>query len=127
MIQKGSFLNIIDNSGAREVACIRINASCKRRYAYLGENIIVSIKSLRTKRRHFSKVKKGEIYNALIVRLKTHKKDFFSNSFLCLSNSAILLSKKNKLIGTRIFGTIPKTFRYTKYMRILSLSAGAAL
>jgi large subunit ribosomal protein L14 len=124
MIQIGSYLNVIDNSGAKKVACIRINASCKKRYAHIGDNIIVSVKSLRSKRRFFSKVKKGEMFNALIVRTRK-KKDFFSNNFSFLQNSVILLSKQNKLVGTRIFGGVAKIFRFTKYMRIISLSSGS--
>lgn len=124
MIQIGSFLNVIDNSGAKKVLCIRININCKKRYAYLGENIIVSIKSLRSKRRSFSKVKKGELFNALIVRTKKENKTFLNNKFSFLHNSVILLTRQNKLIGTRIFGGLSKNFRFTKFLRIISLSSG---
>jgi large subunit ribosomal protein L14 len=124
MIQIGSYLNVVDNSGAKKVACIRINASCKKRYAQTGENIIVSVKSLRSKRRVFSKVKKGEIFNALVVRTKKMKKDFIKNEHSFLQNSVILLTRQNKTIGTRIFGAIPKFFRFTKYMRLISVSSG---
>jgi large subunit ribosomal protein L14 len=127
MIQIGSFLNVVDNSGAKKVACIRINASCKKRYAETGENIIVSVKSLRSKRRAFSKVKKGELFNALVVRTKKAKKDFFKNEHSFLHNSVILLTRQNKLIGTRVFGGLPKFFRFTKYMRILSVSSGTII
>lgn len=125
MIQIGSYLNVIDNSGAKKVACIRINASCKKRYAFLGENIIVSVKTLRSKRRSFSKVKKGEIFNALIVKTIKEKKDYFKNSFSFFNNSVVLLSRKNKLIGTRVFGVVPKYFRFTKYARLIYLSSGS--
>jgi large subunit ribosomal protein L14 len=124
MIQIGSYLNVIDNSGAKKVACIRINASCKRRYAYSGDSVVVSVKSLRSTRRIFSKVKKGEVLNGLVIATKREKKDFFSNNFSFLENSVILLTRQNKLIGTRIFGGLPKRFRFTKYMKILSLSSG---
>lgn len=124
MIQIGSYLNIVDNSGAKKVACIRINASCKKRYAYTGDNIVVSIKSLRSKRRIFSKVKKGEIFVALVVRTKKINTDFFQNQFSFFQNSAVLLTRQNKLIGTRIFGALPKTFRFSKYMRMISLCSG---
>ena len=125
MIQIGSFLNVVDNSGAKKVACIRINTSCKKKYAYTGDVIVVSVKSLRTKRRVSSKVKKGEIYNALLVQTKIEKKDFFKNKTLSLQNSVVLLTRQNKLVGTRIFAAVQKKFRYTKYMKIISLSAGA--
>ena len=124
MIQIGSFLNVVDNSGAKKVACIRINTSCKKRYAYTGDTIIVSVKSLRIKRRVSSKVKKGEIYNALVVKTKIEKKDFFKDKTSSLQNSVILLTRQNKLVGTRIFAAVYKRFRYTRYMKIISLSAG---
>ena len=124
MIQIGSYLNVVDNSGAKKVACIRINASCKKKYAFLGEDILVSVKSLRSKRKVFSKVKKGEILKALIIRTKKENKNFLSNSFSFLQNSVILLNRQNKLIGTRIFGAVLKKFRFSKYMRIISLSSG---
>ena len=124
MIQVGSYLNVIDNSGAKKVACIRINASSKKRYATVGENIVVSVKSLRSKRRIFSKVKKGEMFNALIIRTKKSKNEFFSNNYSFLQNSVILLTRQNKLIGTRVFGSIPKGFRFTKYMRLMSIASG---
>lgn len=124
MIQIGSYLNVVDNSGAKKVACIRINASCKKRYAFLGEDIIISVKSLRSKRRVFSKVKKGDVLKALIIRTKKDNKNFLSNSFSFLQNSVVLFSRQNKLIGTRVFGGISKKFRFTKYMRLISLSSG---
>ena len=124
MIQIGSYLNVVDNSGAKKVACIRINASCKKRYAYIGDNIVVSIKSLRSKRRIFSKVKKGEVFVALVVRTKKTDTDFFQNQFSFFQNSAVLLTRQNKLIGTRIFGALPRIFRFSKYMRMISLCSG---
>ena len=125
MIQVGTTLNVIDNSGAKKVYCIRIIKGSNKRYAYLGDSILVVVKTLRKKRRALSKVKKGEIHNALIVRTKTKKSYCFSDSFFSLENSVILLNKQQKFIGTRIFGALPKIFRYTKYMRALSLSAGS--
>ena len=124
MILIGSYLNVIDNSGAKKVACIKIDTSCKKRYAFSGDTILVTVKSLRSKRRVFSKVKKGELFNALIIRTKNHKKDFFNNKFSFLQNSVVLLTRQKKLIGTRIFGGVPKFFRFTKYMKLMSLSSG---
>lgn len=124
MIQIGSYLDVIDNSGAKKVFCIRINTSCKKRYAYAGDTIVVSVKSLRSKRRLFSKVKKGEIYHALVIKTRKEKKNFFDNSISFVQNSVILLTRQNKLVGTRIFGALSKDFRFTKYMKIISLSSG---
>ena len=125
MIQGGTILNVIDNSGARKVCCIKVISGYRRRYAFVGDVIMVSVKSLRTKRKSTSKTKKGEIYKALIVRTKSlTKKITKGESIQSFENSVILLSKQNKFIGTRIFGSLPVTFRYTKYLRILTLSNG---
>lgn len=124
MIQVSTILNVIDNSGARKACCIKVISGYRRRYAYIGDLIIVSIKSLRTRRKSTSKVKKGEIYKALVVRTKPKTKNFSGESISFFENSIILLNKQNKLIGTRVFGSLPAQFRYTKYLRVVSLSAG---
>ena len=124
MIQVGTVLNVIDNSGARKICCIKVISGYKRRYAFAGDLIMVSVKSLRTKRKSTSKTKKGEVYKALVVRTKVQLKGFSGDNIKFLENSAILLNKQNKFIGTRVFGALPVKFRYTKYLRILSLSNG---
>jgi len=122
MIQSGSYLKVIDNSGAREVKCIGVLKRVKQRYAFMGEIITVSVKKLRTRRKLFSKVKKGEIYRALITRTKLLTKSQSGDSILFSENSVVLLNKQNKLIGTRVFGGIYKHFRYTKYLKFLFLA-----
>ena len=125
MIQKGTYLNVQDNSGARLVQCIKISKGYKSRYSYIGDLILVSIKKLRTKRRLLSKVKKGQICKALIIRTKTKFKLLNNGNFQSFTeNSVVLLNKQNKLIGTRIFGLVPKKLRYTKFFRLISLSSG---
>ena len=124
MIQQGSFLTIIDNSGAKEVSCIKVRLGYKSRYAYIGDVIIGSIKTLRSKRRVNAKVKKGEIVKALIVRTQTNLSTFSGDSLKFFKSSAVILNKNNKFLGTRIFGVIPKIFRQTKYLKICSLSLG---
>jgi large subunit ribosomal protein L14 len=125
MIQVGTFLSVIDNSGAKLACCLRIKSKTKKRYARIGDQILISVKKLRTKRKLTSKVKKGEIYNALIVLSKkeNHTKLFKNKKYL--SNSIILLNKQNKLIGSKIFGGLPKKFRYTKFLKILFMASGA--
>jgi large subunit ribosomal protein L14 len=76
MIQNGTFLNVIDNSGAKQVYCIKILTGYKKRYAGIGDIIVVSVKSLRLKRRVTSKLKKGDVMKALIVRTKTSSISF---------------------------------------------------
>jgi large subunit ribosomal protein L14 len=124
MIQNHTYLNIIDNSGAKNVSCIKVINGYKRRYAKIGDLIMVSIKNLRLKRRSSSKVKKGELFKALIIRTKIKTDSFFGDHFLFLENAAILLNKQNKLVGTRIFGSVPKNFRRTKFLKICFLSLG---
>lgn len=123
MIQKGSILNVIDNSGARFVKCIGIYHGFNSRYAFLGSKILVSVKKLRKKRKRFSKIKKGATTYGLIVRTKKAYNNN-SNNTAFLTNSIVLLNFQNRIIGTRIFGALPKFLRYTRYMRLLSLSSG---
>lgn len=124
MIQKGTYLQVIDNSGAKQVCCIHIINGYKKRYAYSGDLVLVSVKKLRRRRRMYSRVKKGEMLKALIVRTKK-RIGLMSYGFLTFSeNSVILINTQNKLIGTRIFGGVPKYFRNTKYLRIMSLASG---
>jgi len=124
MIQKGTYLNVIDNSGAKEVCCIHVLNGYRKRYAVVGDVVVVSIKSLRIKRRSHAKVKKGEVLKALVVRTKTSLKSYSLEQLNFLENSAILLSKQDKLLGTRVFGSVPNIFRYTKFLRIISLASG---
>lgn len=124
MIQIGSSLNIIDNSGAKTGFCIRVITGHKAQYAGIGDTILVSIKKVRRKRRDLTKVTKGKIFKALILRVKVGTKKINGNSYKFLENAAILLTKQNKLVGTRILGLITKEFRYTKFTRLLILSAG---
>ena len=125
MIQSGTYLNVIDNSGAKDVCCIKVLPGYKRKYASIGDIIIVSVKSLRSKRRATSKVKKGDVMKALVVRTKVGHKDFSGKQLTFLENSAVLLNNQFKPLGTRVFGPVPKEFNYTKYLKVASLSAGS--
>jgi large subunit ribosomal protein L14 len=124
MITQGTYLSVVDNSGAKKAYCIKIIKGYKSRYAFLGDIILVSIHKLRAHRKSFSKVKTGELYKAIIVRTKFKKLNYCGDSYQFLDNAIVLLNKQNKFIGTRVFGTIPKFFRYTKYMRLVSISSG---
>lgn len=124
MIQVGSFLNVIDNSGAKLVYCIRVITAHKAQYAGIGDTILVSVKKVRKKRRDTVKMTKGKIFKALILRVKVGTKKFNGNSYKFLENAVILMTKQNKLIATRILGLITQDFRYTKFTRLLILSAG---
>lgn len=115
MIQKGSYLEVVDNSGAKKVCCIEVLHGYRRRYASLGDIILVSIKSLRKKRKMESKVKKGNITKALVIKTK---KDYLAknfNHFIFNNNSVVIINKQNKFIGTRVFGPVLYSFKYTRF------------
>jgi large subunit ribosomal protein L14 len=124
MIQVGTILNVIDNSGAKKVCCIKVMKGYKQRYAHLGDLIMISIKSLRKRRKFTSKTKKGQVYKALILRTKIGAKSCSGATIFFLENSVALLSKQDKFIGTRILGPLSIKFRKTKFLRILSIAGG---
>jgi large subunit ribosomal protein L14 len=122
MIQVGTKLKNIDNSGAKTVTCIGCLSGYKQRYASFGEIITVSVQKLRKRRRALAKVKKGQVLQALIVRTK--KVLVKSSNLFFFENSVILLNKQKKLVGTRVFGSLPKILRFNKYLRIAFLARG---
>nr|YP_009495529.1 ribosomal protein L14 [Psammoneis japonica]AWQ64259.1 ribosomal protein L14 [Psammoneis japonica] len=124
MIQQQTILKVADNSGAKTVKCIKVLGGFKRRFAYLGDIIVVSVQQLRNKSKLTAKVQKGEVLKALIIRTKTkdRKKDgsaiFFNDNFVSLIN------KQGNPIATRIIGPIPKSLKKNKFMKFATLSAG---
>jgi large subunit ribosomal protein L14 len=123
MIKIGTQLKIIDNSGGRKARCIGVFPKYKQQYAFLGDIITVSVIELRMRRRLLSKVKKGEIFKAILVRTKKGIKTKTS-SLQFFDNSIVLLNNQKKLIGTRVFGALPNSLRYTKHFRLIFLAAG---
>ena len=122
MIQNGTYLNVIDNSGAKIVGCIQVKNGFKKRYASMGDIIVVSVKSLRNKRRITSKVKKGEVYNAVVVRTRSGVRRPDGSLIRFDGNAAVLLDAKQEPIGTRIFGPVTRELRNEKFMKIVSLA-----
>ena len=118
MIQTESQLLVADNSGAKLIQCIKVIGGSKRRYARLGDIIIVSIKDAIPR----SKVKKGEVQRAVIVRTKKPLIREDGSSIKFDSNSAVLLDKSNEPIGTRIFGPVTRELRKKNMMKIVSLA-----
>ena len=114
MIQQQTILNVTDNSGAKTVKCIKILNGFKRRFAILGDTVIVSVKRLRSKARLTSKIKKGEVRKAVIIRTKnkTVMKDGTTTRFQ--SNAVSLINKQGKPIASRIMGPIPKILKKRK-------------
>lgn len=127
MIQQKTVLKVSDNSGAKTVRCLKILKGFKNKFAKLGDIIIVSVKQLRNKSKKMSKVKKKELYQALIVRTK-YKHTFYKKTAyekIFNNNSVVLLNKQgNNLIGTRIFGPIPKNLKKTNFQKLGSISFG---
>lgn len=118
MIQVESTIEVADNSGARSVQCIKVLGGSKRRYARVGDVIVVAIKHAIPR----GKVKKGEVARAVIVRTckETHRPDGTSIRFD--KNAAVLIDQKGAPIGTRIFGPVARELRARKYMKIVSLA-----
>ena len=118
MIQTESVLDVADNSGAKRVACIKVLGGSRRRYAGLGDLIVVSIKeALPTAR-----VKKGEVAKAVIVRTKSEVQRADGSCIKFDTNSAVLLNANLEPIGTRIFGPVARELRSRRFMKIVSLA-----
>lgn len=124
MIQPSTILNVVDNSGAKKFHVFVLVRDLKKRYAFMGDIIVVSVKSLRKKRRFYSKVLKGDICHALVIRSKKSNSFIRNESIRFFDNAVVLLNRHNKILFTRIFGGVPYFIRFTKYMKIISLSSG---
>jgi large subunit ribosomal protein L14 len=124
MIQQQTILKVSDNSGAKTVKCIKVLNGFKKRYASLGDIIVVSVQKLRNKMKKTSKTKKKEIYKALIIRTKVYykKKNGFYIEFQ--ENSVALMNKQGNPIGTRIIGPIPKILKKKQFQKFISISSG---
>ena len=118
MIQMQTRLDAADNSGARSVQCIKVLCGSKRRYAGIGDIIKVTVKDAIPR----GKVKKGEVYNAVVVRTAKGVRRADGSSIRFDSNAAVLLDKQNQPIGTRIFGPVTRELRGERFMKIISLA-----
>jgi large subunit ribosomal protein L14 len=118
MIQMQTILNVADNSGAKKVACIKVLGGSKRRYASLGDVIVVSVKEAIPN----SKVKKGDVMKAVIVRTVKEVKRPDGSYLKFDDNSAVLISNQMEPIGTRIFGPVARELRAKQFMKIISLA-----
>ncbi|HLQ12327.1 MAG TPA: 50S ribosomal protein L14 [Steroidobacteraceae bacterium] len=118
MIQMCTMLNAADNSGARTVMCIKVLGGSKRRYATVGDVIKVSIKDAIPR----GKVKKGEVYDAVVVRTRKGVRRSDGSLIKFDGNAAVLLTPKLEPIGTRIFGPVTRELRTVQFMKIISLA-----
>jgi large subunit ribosomal protein L14 len=118
MIQVETKLNVADNSGAKKVACLKVLGGSRRRYAGVGDIIVVSVKEAMP----HSKVKKGDVMRAVVVRTKKEVGRPDGTFIRFDNNSAVLLNKQNEPIGTRIFGPVARELRQRNFMKIVSLA-----
>lgn len=118
MIQMQTCLNVADNSGARQVMCIKVLGGSHRRYANIGDIIKVSVKDAIPR----GKVKKGEVYNAVVVRTRKGVRRTDGSVIRFDGNAAVILNNQHQPIGTRIFGPVTRELRSEKFMKIISLA-----
>ncbi|MDD3265758.1 MAG: 50S ribosomal protein L14 [Burkholderiales bacterium] len=118
MIQMQTKLDVADNTGARSVQCIKVLGGSKRRYASVGDIIKVTIKDAAPRGR----VKKGDVYNAVVVRTAKGVRRADGSLVKFDNNAAVLLNAKLEPIGTRIFGPVTRELRTEKFMKIVSLA-----
>lgn len=108
MIQNGTYLNIIDNSGVKDVCCIKILKGYRQKFATIGDVVVVSVKNIRTKN---LKIRKGDVVKALIIHSRKANITKYNSYYKFFENTAVILTKQNKLLGSRIFGIIPRPIR----------------
>jgi large subunit ribosomal protein L14 len=118
MIQTETRLRVADNSGAKSVLCIKVLGGSKRRYATVGDIIVVSVKEAMPN----SKVKKGDVVRAVIVRTAKEIRRMDGTHIRFDDNSAVLINAQGEPIGTRIFGPVARELRAKKFMKIISLA-----
>ena len=118
MIQTETNLSIADNSGAKRVQCIKVLGGSKRRYAAVGDVIVVSVKEAAPR----GKVKKGDVHRAVVVRTSKEIRRVDGSSIIYDNNAAVLINKQEEPIGTRIFGPVTRELRGKNFMKIISLA-----
>ena len=118
MIQMGTILNVTDNTGAKKVRCVKVLGGSKKMSAGIGDKIVVSVREAVVS----DKVKKGEVFHAVIVRTRKEKRRKDGIVVRFFDNAAVLLNKQGELVGTRIFGIIPRELREKNYLKIISLA-----
>jgi large subunit ribosomal protein L14 len=118
MIQSFTRLNVADNSGAKEIMCIKVLVGSKRRYASLGDVIVASVKKAVPN----GKVKKGQVVKAVVVRTKKEVQRENGSLIRFDENAAVIIDAKREPVGTRIFGPVGREIRYANFMKIVSLA-----
>ena len=118
MVQQESRLTVADNSGAKEVLCIRVLGGTRKRYASVGDRIVVTVKSATPS----GNIKKGTVSKAVVVRTRKEVRRKDGSYIRFEDNAAVLLNDSNEMRGTRIFGPVARELRDSKFMKIVSLA-----
>jgi large subunit ribosomal protein L14 len=118
MIQMRTILDVADNSGAKKVQCIKVLGGTRRRYATVGDVIVVSVKEAIPN----SKIRKGTVHRAVIVRTRKEVPRPDGSYIRFDTNSAVLITKQNEPVGTRIFGPVARELRAKQFLKIISLA-----
>lgn len=124
MIQPQTILKVADNSGAKTVKCVKVLGGFKKRTATLGDMIIVSVQKLRNKSKKTSKVKKREVYRALIIRTKVTRNNINGLNLKFDDNAVVLVNKQGNPIGTRVVGPVPKTLQKKSFQKFITIASG---
>ena len=118
MVQQESLLNVADNTGAKKVLCIRVLGGTRRRYASLGDKIVVSVKDVTPN----GTVKKKQVTTAVVVRTRKEVKRVDGSYIRFDDNACVLLDANNEMRGTRVFGPVARELRDNNFMKIVSLA-----
>ena len=118
MIQMQTNLDVADNSGAKRVQCIKVLGGSKRKYASIGDTVVVSVKEAIPRGR----VKKGDVMKAVVVRISKDIKRADGSTIRFDRNAAVLINNQQEPVGTRIFGPVPRELRAKNHMKIISLA-----
>ena len=118
MIQAETILDVADNSGARKVLCIKVLGGTRRKYASIGDVIVVSVKEAIPN----AKVKKGDVMKAVVVRVRKDIRRADGSVIRFDRNAAVLINNQSEPVGTRIFGPVPRELRAKNHMKIISLA-----
>ena len=124
MIQQETILKVCDNSGGKIVKCIKVLGGFKKKYANIGDAVIVSVQQLRNKSKNTSKVFKGSVFRALVIQTKKRYKKRDGSMFLLEENAVVLVNKQGNPVGTRILGPMSRMLKKKKFMKFVSLSIG---
>lgn len=124
MIQPRTTLKVADNSGAKTVKCIKVLGGFRRKYAFAGDTIVVSVQNIRNRFKETSKVKKREVYRGLVIRTRRWFKQKNGENTRLNENKVVLMNKQNLPVGTRVTETVARMFKKKKFQKFFSVSLG---